>query len=366
MLGSEINKTGCAGARTGNSCNLTCADGFEGTSTENSCSRTGALVGQIPDCSRAKCPDLSASAGLHDCYNVTYGGKCTRSCDAGYTLAGPLAVYVCGLSSGQLILEGTPPTCLAEPCTVGLLGGDKMRKENCSAAKTGDTCMVECNDGYVGNATTLTCMDTGVLTGRLPECSAATCSEADVTQTNDCSEKNLVFGGESCFANCETGFAADGYISAEFKCDFNTSSKRVQMMGKALDCKALECIFGRPSGTGVKSNCSDEARYKDTCVARCDEGYTGSPTTFRCDDKKTFRGTNPTCTLITSTTTNATTKATTKITTKTTIGASTSSTGTSMVNTTVKPKQEGSSGAAYHGLVGSVIVMTASVGTSCI
>ena len=82
-----VNVTACVGTVTGQSCDVTCAFGFEGTASSYSCGLDGAFTGTVPSCARKTCAipsDFSSSALSHDCNGILHGARCTVSCAAGY------------------------------------------------------------------------------------------------------------------------------------------------------------------------------------------------------------------------------------------------------------------------------------------
>lgn len=82
-----VNVSACVGTVTGQSCDVTCAFGFEGTASSYSCGLDGAFTGTVPSCARKTCAvpsDFSSSALSHDCNGILHGARCTVSCAAGY------------------------------------------------------------------------------------------------------------------------------------------------------------------------------------------------------------------------------------------------------------------------------------------
>ncbi|CAJ1381182.1 unnamed protein product [Effrenium voratum] len=107
-LGGELMGS-CEGLRTGESCEVSCASGFEPNSSRLTCHGSGSLQGAIPSCQPALCGgegQLGLASLAHNCIDVAFGRHCAVYCAPGYEIQGLVQEWRCGLNGTRLELSG--------------------------------------------------------------------------------------------------------------------------------------------------------------------------------------------------------------------------------------------------------------------
>lgn len=120
--------SGCERLTTGQTCNISCAAGYEGTTSEYVCAASGFLTGDRPSCAPMTCapPQLPPSTSHLACSDVQFGRNCSVRCADGYTAADgspALQAWTCSLEGGEVRLQGAMPSCEPARCRFGLVQG---------------------------------------------------------------------------------------------------------------------------------------------------------------------------------------------------------------------------------------------------
>jgi hypothetical protein len=200
--------------------------------------------------------------------SITTGQTCLIGCAAGYS--GTDIVWECKASG----LTGNKPNCEAQTCenkTGTKMFTSHVATTNCTAAKTGDTCVAHCNSGYSGTSQTYTCDSTG-FTGEAMKCKADPCDAShavDNGDSGDCTE-NLA-SGRFCTINCNAGFTRQGVTDCVAGTLRNTAK-----------CEPNPCDASEPPKYGLAGDCTSNLKSGATCQPTCTAGYTVSGTSS-CD-----------------------------------------------------------------------------------
>lgn len=288
---------GCIGAVTAGTCTAQCGAGYTGTSTNFTCQNTGELSGTRPACTATACTALSLdpSRRAAACAGKTTGQTCVVDCADGYDLVGGAKLYTCQTNGS---LTGWPPTCQARQCTEGVpTGSDLKVGVTCNALKTAETCAVSCADGYSGSASTFTCSALGDLQGTKPTCSPQTCANS-IAATGGL--ENTCDGtsyGAKCLVSCSSGYRMKaGTVAQEFNCSLVNGA--VSLVGALPKCEPVRCEYNLPTGSIYSHTCKGIGTDQN-CSWGCAAGYFGSAESFVCRSDKALAGTKPTCTLAT-------------------------------------------------------------------
>ncbi|CAE8680124.1 unnamed protein product, partial [Polarella glacialis] len=303
---ADLNtSSGCSGLRTGESCNVVCANGYTGNSASFSCAASGFVNGTKPTCTALNCSvpqDLAAGGRTVDtCSGLSYGEQCLVGCAFGYQLTAnaSAAQWTCDVNasaSGEVALTGSMPQCEVIPCLYGLPAGDDF-SSNCSTAGFGQSCLMSCATGYQGTATWLSCGEGQLFSGQAPSCSTRLCPHrtfpAGIQDTCGSTE----FQG-SCWTSCAAGYRSEGVASAEWTCnasDMALEAYGIALIGSNPSCQPTPCSFGLPQGRGYSHNCSGAATGQ-ACTVSCSLGYNGTEVKqLVCDADEALKGVLPGC-----------------------------------------------------------------------
>merc|ERR1712194_171730 len=145
-LDAEYNSTDCVGKVTVETCTISCAAGYEGNTTSNTCQPSGVVSDARPTCTANECTALILDAEYNstDCVGKVTAETCSIACATGWTIDGDLGSYTCD-SGGSF--AGTPPTCTANECTA-LNSGDQYDDTECDGKTTDQTCSIACATGW--------------------------------------------------------------------------------------------------------------------------------------------------------------------------------------------------------------------------
>eukprot|EP00931_Biecheleriopsis_adriatica_P086596 TRINITY_DN6122_c0_g1_i1.p1 TRINITY_DN6122_c0_g1~~TRINITY_DN6122_c0_g1_i1.p1 ORF type:complete len:3333 (-),score=563.37 TRINITY_DN6122_c0_g1_i1:30-10028(-) len=283
----------CSGTGTGSTCTATCSNGYELASGESeqtfTCNANGSFSGTSPSCQPSICTALTPGAAYNasQCDGKTTGESCIVECADGYD--GTSMSITC-LSNGTF--ENTLPDCTPRACDNGLPSGAELVVSACSGTTTGGTCSITCAAGYAGEAETFTCMASGAFTGATPQCQPATCPDIPSTATviSDCQGVVL---GESCTQSC-----APGTIGSAVQRTCEVSGAELKIGGSEPTCQAQRCDSNLPLGshfsTTSLSACSG-LFFGQECSIECATGYEPGTGTLSCLADQSLAGSRPTC-----------------------------------------------------------------------
>ena len=186
-----------------------------------------------------------------------FGQSCVFQCDDGYVRA--QSEHVCGAHGS---FEGG--SCVAEDCTLGLTIGNSNRDEEhqCSGM-TGDMCEYICVDGFLAVGDHV-CGADGVFSGGA--CAAIDCGPAIAGLPEHASATcmgNTWHDGDPCLATCDEGFRGAATIATSYTC----GADGMWATTVALACPAEQCKPTQPE------------HALDTCT-----GSTGEACVFACED----------------------------------------------------------------------------------
>ncbi|CAE8627170.1 unnamed protein product, partial [Polarella glacialis] len=296
-LDLEVN---CTGLTTGESCMVSCAQGYSGAAANFTCTSLGDFSGQRPICTPQTCDDLVQGlleGVTHDCSGVRFGSKCGTSCAAGHSLAANSALTelhcLWDAAVGQVTLQGASPVCEPDPCVDNFPSGESFQHD-CAGVTTTGVCTVQCAPGYDGSSPqNLSCAASGVLEGDTPNCTARTCAARHLPGMQQGICQDLSFG-DSCFTTCEDGYDASSGVQ-QWTCDLLPGGGgSVELQGSDPDCQPLPCLDNSPVSAQFQDNCAG-VTTGSSCDVVCTSDYVGSPSNLTCGADRAFYGSLPVC-----------------------------------------------------------------------
>ncbi|XP_078603521.1 uncharacterized protein LOC144877484 isoform X2 [Branchiostoma floridae x Branchiostoma japonicum] len=305
-----------SGRTYGNTCGVTCADGYEGTNHQRvTCHSTGnwslqaealqPVVGG-PDlfCQRKDCARLPPPAhGSLTCSGTRYQDSCRLTCEPGYKVADESGLLLHSLYNFRCTANGQwnkKPSCVpSDYCQLGL---HDCHPEHGVCSLTGHHAFsCRCRVGTVGNGThcertlcppfPVTKPENGFFSCSIPTSSAAdTCQSANSTQP----EYEVV-----CVLHCNHGY--DRLIYAEYSCrhDGNWNIPFDPKSPGTTPCLAVKCPdLSSPLHGRMTCNSGYNFRYPEACSFACDRGYELTSTSSHerhCQTDATWSGNNTEC-----------------------------------------------------------------------
>ena len=133
-LSAECDATACSNKVTGEECLVSCSDGWtmDGYASLYECLVTGTLCGTEPTCIPNESTESVPSDGdlsvPGNCANMTTGESCTVSCADGYS--GIAESFECKASRS---VTGSVPTCTAAVCPNTVPVGDGQSSRDCDS-----------------------------------------------------------------------------------------------------------------------------------------------------------------------------------------------------------------------------------------
>lgn len=249
----------------------------DGTEDCSSCDAGYSISGPIDEnlqtcepntCSKTKLP-TDKQYDTSDCdKSVVTGEGCKVGCADGYT--GADVTWTCSTSGD---LTGDNPTCEAQKCNniSSQLFTSHTTSHNCTDLKTGGTCTASCNAGYSGAAQTYSCSSTG-FGGEAMACEPTTCDASHSVQNGDNGDcTSSLDSGRSCTITCNEGYTRDGLT----QCLAGT-------LTSVASCKPSPCDASESPVSGTPGDCTSNLESGKTCQPTCNDGYTVSGTSS-CD-----------------------------------------------------------------------------------
>jgi hypothetical protein len=321
-LGPAFDTANCQSVAAGATCTVGCATGYTGTATSficpaNNTNPANQPTGTLPTCNVVAigCAALSNAGLAYDvsaCASVANGASCTVRCAAGYF--GGSSVYTCppgntNPATQPGTMTGSPACSPLVACASLGIQGASYNVGACANVQAGSSCKVNCAPGYVGTASTFSCLAQNTaastqLTGTSPACAqvvgcAALGSLGRAYNTTACV---AVAAGNSCSVKCAAGHVGS---TLSFSCpsdNTNSETKPFAALWPSLTCSPIVACAGL-SSDGDQYNmhsCSRGISAGATCMVHCAAGYLGSSTTFQCPRKNINpdlppRGSLPSC-----------------------------------------------------------------------
>ncbi|XP_078687051.1 sushi, von Willebrand factor type A, EGF and pentraxin domain-containing protein 1-like [Branchiostoma floridae x Branchiostoma belcheri] len=308
----------CASGHSyGNTCGVTCADGYEGTnhrsvachSSGNWSLQEGALQSVVggPDlfCQKKDCGNLTSPAnGSLTCRGTRYQDSCRLTCEPGYKVGNEQDLHLHSLHSFTCMATGQwndKPRCVpSDYCRLGL--HDCHPEHGICDMMGHQTFSCRCRVGTVGDGRRCERTHCPPFPVSEPEngyfgCSIPTSPTADFCQSPDstAAEYEVV-----CLLHCNPGY--DRLIYAEYSCghdgnwtipfDINTNG--------TIPCLAVKCpnISSPLHGTMTSCDSGYYFRYPEVCNFACDWGYeltTHTSRVRRCQTDATWSGNDAVC-----------------------------------------------------------------------
>jgi len=319
---SDLVASGCVNLTTGQECNVTCAEGYEGDLSTYKCATTSRVTGTRPTCKPKVCLNTVPTGGdfptySSTCSSVSFDKTCWVECGNGYALAenSKRQEWKCELDGdkGDVHLKGTLPVCNPVPCEYGMEFGSQVVTD-CTGVGTGKNCSAACKPGYTGSHKVLTCNATKLLEGDKPECTPKACPAREIDKVEDTCATTVF--DQTCFAKCETGYSIVG-SNPTWRCRESYSGNNilavaisglwtVELEGSVPTCNPDPCLYNMPIANDIDGVDCYGKKTEETCDVKCADGYEGSSTQYKCLATSAFQGTLPDCDLITTTTTTTT------------------------------------------------------------
>ncbi|XP_019643174.1 PREDICTED: CUB and sushi domain-containing protein 3-like [Branchiostoma belcheri] len=282
----------CASGHTyGNTCGVTCADGYEGTNHQTvACHSSGnwslqegvlqPVVGG-PDlfCQKKDCGNLTSPAnGSLACGGTRYQDSCRLTCEPGYKVGNEQDLHLHSLHSFRCLASGRwsdKPRCVpSDYCRLGLHDCDP---EHGICDLTGhQTFSCRCRVGTIGDGRRCERTSCPPFPVAEPEngyfgCSIPASPAADFCQSPDstAAEYEVV-----CLLHCNPGY--DRLIYAEYSCgpDGNWTIPFDTNTTETTPCLAVKCPnMSSPPHGRMTCNSGYKFRYPETCNFTCDRGY---------------------------------------------------------------------------------------------
>ncbi|XP_078685306.1 uncharacterized protein LOC144918406 [Branchiostoma floridae x Branchiostoma belcheri] len=303
----------CASGHTyGNTCGVTCADGYEGTnhrsvachSSGNWSLQEGALQPVVggPDlfCQKKNCGNLTSPAnGSLTCSGTRYQDSCRLTCQPGYKVGYEGGHILHSLYNFRCLASGewnNKPRCV--PSNYCRLGLHDCHPEHGICDLTGhQTFSCRCRVGTVGD-------------GR--RCERTPCPPFPISEPANGFFRCSIPGSSAEYANstsaeyevvcllhCNPGY--DRLIYAEYSCGQDgswTIPVDINRPG-TTPCLAVKCPdMARPLHGTMTCNSGSEFRYPEACNFACDRGYELTPTNSRerrCQTDATWSGNDAVC-----------------------------------------------------------------------
>eukprot|EP00929_Paragymnodinium_shiwhaense_P000243 TRINITY_DN100495_c0_g1_i1.p1 TRINITY_DN100495_c0_g1~~TRINITY_DN100495_c0_g1_i1.p1 ORF type:complete len:1729 (+),score=209.29 TRINITY_DN100495_c0_g1_i1:76-5262(+) len=282
----------CDGAAVGDSCGVTCAEGYETQLSVMVCEKDLAFHGPpFAPCQRRQCFEDGFPVGLGldtgKCKNLFFRDKCQVRCRPGFTPVGEATgKYECGADG---LLYGSGPECEETRCDKGLPEGvDGVDTTSCWGLRAGKSCMVTCDFGYAPDSQEFKCQNDGVFRGKAPRCNRREClSKLPYGRGVDGSDCKNRFLGDTCTAKCRKGFKGE---TTTYICQEDGTFRGVPPKCHLVGCADIPQELSWP---GIVHNCTGRM-HGQACNAWCGEGYKGSPGGWQCMGGK-LEGKTPKC-----------------------------------------------------------------------
>ncbi|XP_019629613.1 PREDICTED: P-selectin-like, partial [Branchiostoma belcheri] len=308
----------CASGHTyGNTCGVTCADGYRGTnhqsvachSSGNWSLQTGALQLVVggPDlfCQKKDCGNLTSPAkGSLACSGTRYQDSCRLTCESGYKVGNEQDLHFHSLHSFRCMASGQwndKPRCVpSDYCRLSL---HDCHPEHGICDLTGhQTFSCRCRPGTVGDGRRCERTSCPPFPVAEPEngyfgCSIPASPTADFCQSPDstAAEYEVV-----CLLHCNPGY--DRLVYAEYSCGHDgnwTIPFNLNTTG-TIPCLAVKCSnLSSPLHGRMTCDSGYYFRYPEVCNFTCDWGYElttpASSRERRCQADATWSGNDAVC-----------------------------------------------------------------------
>eukprot|EP01047_Picozoa_sp_COSAG01_P057517 COSAG01_NODE_6658_length_3560_cov_2.825195_1_plen_1176_part_01 len=309
--GTQYDLSDCASMAAGDKCNVVCAPGFSGAVASFLCPTGNVNTITMPQGTLPSCRPIVDCASLANqgapfneslCGSVTAGGSCLVTCSTGYTGVG--SKYGCSPSNTNTSTQpvGTLPTCTAlVGCgPVVLAAQDAIGRDAspCASTSAGQSCLLRCASGYVGQATVYTCPALNVNasiapTGTLPICvpivacaplgSPGSAGPPGISAALNLSACSNVPAGGSCLVTCAPGYVGS---TARLNCpSANTNAIRAPMPTSNLPtCAPIVGCAPLLLPTQYDATSCANVPAGSSCTVSCGAGYIGGSSQPCADD----------------------------------------------------------------------------------
>eukprot|EP00931_Biecheleriopsis_adriatica_P030975 TRINITY_DN1819_c0_g1_i4.p1 TRINITY_DN1819_c0_g1~~TRINITY_DN1819_c0_g1_i4.p1 ORF type:complete len:2096 (+),score=234.86 TRINITY_DN1819_c0_g1_i4:133-6420(+) len=227
---------------------------------------------------------IAQGVDVSDCLSKFAGEMCRVNCTSQYR--GAAVDYSCMNVGGDGVFLGEAPICTRVVCNASRLSNDFFT-DDCTDKSVGEWCILRCLDGFIPASAILTCGSDGDWIGSLPSCERIRCpieSLPPTANSSDCLGKQTL---ESCNLSCPYGFQGS---PVTISCLENGS-----FSAGAPTCETKRCDVPFELVSARYDHDCQQARHRDSCIARCSQGFEGAWSEWTCLDG-TLSGQMPNCT----------------------------------------------------------------------
>lgn len=261
---------------SGSACTPQCASGYYPSESSLSCHLQN-FAPPTFQCLPLPCsapePSHAVSPYCEGGQTVASGENCTPTCAIGY---GPSNEYLsCSLGT----LDPATYTCEPLPCTVPDVEG-ALASGLCAEGSTfehGDTCTAQCATGYAPSDAQLTCA-LGVMVTSNFSCIPDSCDAPIGIHrggTPSCEQGDTVASGTSCISRCESGYTPNVDSLA---CNLG------KLEPPFFACSESKCPAPEVNNS-LTPSCveGEEIDHNGVCTAACEARHTPSALSLRCE-----------------------------------------------------------------------------------
>ncbi|XP_053386904.1 low-density lipoprotein receptor-related protein 1-like isoform X3 [Mercenaria mercenaria] len=263
------NIVGRCSSKVGDTCKFQCEPGFVNTTDVVVC--LDDLVWHPKDaCTGYKCDDQIENGALEDGCTRTIGSSCQYSCNKYFKSSIATQLITCQATGWNL---GTSELCKESVCEDKTLTNGRTMGQ--CTSKIGETCMVQCDKGYINTTDKVVCQDDSTWHPS-DSCTVFTCSDKIENGSLDPGCARRV--GTSCKYSCNK-YYTPSVKDFEIKCEASGWSPVAINLCSVSACEDSSLSNGKIIGTCSK-------KIGDVCEFQCDKGYANTTDLVVCKSDK--------------------------------------------------------------------------------
>ncbi|XP_053402386.1 low-density lipoprotein receptor-related protein 2-like isoform X2 [Mercenaria mercenaria] len=263
------NITGKCSSKVGDTCAFECEPGFVNTTDVAIC--LDDLVWHPKDaCTAYKCGDQIENGALEDGCTRTIGSSCHFSCKKYFKSSIATQLITCQATGWN---RGTTELCEESVCEDKTLTNGRTMGQ--CTSKIGETCMVQCDKGYVNTTDKVVCQDDSTWHPS-DSCTVFTCSDKIENGRLDSGCARTV--GTSCKYSCNE-YYTPSVKDLEIKCQADGWNPVSTNLCRVSVCEDSSLSHGNIIGTCSKT-------IGEVCEFQCDKGYANTTNLVVCKSDK--------------------------------------------------------------------------------
>ncbi|XP_053387383.1 low-density lipoprotein receptor-related protein 1-like isoform X2 [Mercenaria mercenaria] len=262
------NIVGKCSSKVGDKCKFQCEPGFVNTTDVAVCLND--IWHPKEACIAYKCGGQIENGALEDGCTRTIGSSCQFSCNKYFKSSIATKLITCQSTGWNL---GTTKLCKESVCEDKTLTNGRT-KGQCTS-KIGETCMVQCDKGYINTTDKVICQDDSTWHPS-DSCTAFTCSDEIENGRLDPGCARRV--GTSCKYSCNE-YYTPSVKDFEIKCQADGWRPVSTNLCRVSVCEDSSLSNGTIIGTCSKS-------IGDVCEFQCDKGYANTSNLVVCKSDK--------------------------------------------------------------------------------